>query len=448
MNVHFISIGGAVMHNMALALQQKGYTVTGSDDEIFEPALSRLRNKGLLPAEIGWFPEKLHSGLDAVILGMHARKDNPELLRAQELGLKIYSFPEYMYEQTRTKKRLVVGGSHGKTTTTAMMLHVLKQCGRTFDYLVGSQLEGFDTMVGLSDSADIAVFEGDEYLTSPIDLRPKFHVYHADVGIVTGIAWDHINVFPTFEGYVEQFAIFMRQIPEHGKLVCFEEDTHLQNIVKQYALHDRVVWYNAPEFKVENGITSIETSQGWLPLNIFGKHNLQNMQAARLALNQIGITDEQFYNAIASFKGTAKRLELLDKNDHTVIYRDFAHSPSKVTATVDAVKQQFPERKLVAVFELHTFSSLNKNFLSEYKGALDQADVKIVYFNPHTLELKRMEMLSAALIQSHFGSDVQVMNDAEQLQNTLRQMDWHQANLLLMSSGNFNNTNLNVLSPL
>lgn len=448
MNVHFISIGGAVMHNMALALQQKGYTVTGSDDEIFEPALSRLQSKGLLPAQIGWFPEKLHTGLDAVILGMHARKDNPELLRAQELGLKIYSFPEYMYEQTRTKKRLVVGGSHGKTTTTAMMLHVLKQCGRTFDYLVGSQLEGFDTMVGLTDSADIAVFEGDEYLTSPIDLRPKFHVYHADVGIVTGIAWDHINVFPTFEGYVEQFAIFMRQIPESGKLICFEEDAHLQRIVKKHALEDRVLWYNAPEFKVANGVTSIYTEQGWLPLNIFGKHNLQNMQAARLALNQIGITNEQFYTAIASFKGTAKRLELLDKNDTTVIYRDFAHSPSKVTATVDAVKQQFPERKLVAVFELHTFSSLNKNFLAEYKGALDQADVKIVYFNPHTLELKRMEMLSEQLIQTHFGSDVQVLSDSVQLQHKLRQMDWHQTNLLLMSSGNFNNTNLNVLSPL
>lgn len=448
MNVHFISIGGAVMHNMALALQQKGYTVTGSDDEIFEPALSRLQSKGLLPAQIGWFPEKLHTGLDAVILGMHARKDNPELLRAQELGLKIYSFPEYMYEQTRTKKRLVVGGSHGKTTTTAMMLHVLKQCGRTFDYLVGSQLEGFDTMVGLTDSADIAVFEGDEYLTSPIDLRPKFHVYHADVGIVTGIAWDHINVFPTFEGYVEQFAIFMRQIPESGKLICFEEDAHLQRIVKENALEDRVLWYNAPEFKVANGVTSIYTEQGWLPLNIFGKHNLQNMQAARLALNQIGITNEQFYTAIASFKGTAKRLELLDKNDTTVIYRDFAHSPSKVTATVDAVKQQFPERKLVAVFELHTFSSLNKNFLAEYKGALDQADVKIVYFNPHTLELKRMEMLSEQLIQTHFGSDVQVLSDSVQLQHILRQMNWHQTNLLLMSSGNFNNTNLNVLSPL
>ncbi len=446
MNVHFISIGGAVMHNMALALRQKGYTVSGSDDEIFEPALSRLRNSAILPESIGWFPEKIHAGLDAIILGMHARKDNPELLKAQEMGLKIYSFPEYMYEQTRNKKRLVVGGSHGKTTTTAMMLHVLKQCGRKFDYLVGSQLEGFDTMVGLYEDSDIAVFEGDEYLTSPIDLRPKFHVYHADVAIVTGIAWDHINVFPTFEGYVEQFAIFMRQIPASGKLICFDEDTHLKQIVQQNTLHAEVLWYNAPEYKVENGITTIKTEHGWIELKIFGKHNLQNMQAARLALNQIGITDEQFYNAIASFKGTAKRLELLDKNESTVIYRDFAHSPSKVTATVDAVKDQFPERKLVAVFELHTFSSLNKNFLSEYKGALDKADVKIVYFNPHTLELKRMEMLSDTLIKDHFGTDVKVLHDSAQLEQMLRGMDWGNTNLLLMSSGNFNNTNLNVLS--
>ncbi|MBP9725556.1 MAG: peptidoglycan synthetase [Bacteroidia bacterium] len=446
MNVHFISIGGAVMHNMALALRQKGYTVSGSDDEIFEPALSRLRNSGILPESIGWFPEKIHFGLDAIILGMHARKDNPELLKAQEIGLKIYSFPEYMYEQTRNKKRLVVGGSHGKTTTTAMMLHVLKQCGRKFDYLVGSQLEGFDTMVGLYEDSDIAVFEGDEYLTSPIDLRPKFHVYHADVAIVTGIAWDHINVFPTFEGYVEQFAIFMRQIPASGKLICFDEDPHLKQIVQHNTLDADVLWYNAPEYKVENGITTIKTEQGWIELKIFGKHNLQNMQAARLALNQIGISDEQFYNAIASFKGTAKRLELLDKNESTVVYRDFAHSPSKVTATVDAVKDQFPERKLVAVFELHTFSSLNKNFLSEYKGALDKADVKIVYFNPHTLELKRMEMLSDTLIKDHFGADVKVLNDSAQLEQMLRGMDWSNTNLLLMSSGNFNNTNLNVLS--
>lgn len=446
MNVHFISIGGAVMHNMALALRQKGYTVSGSDDEIFEPALSRLRNSAILPESIGWFPEKIHAGLDAIILGMHARKDNPELLKAQEMGLKIYSFPEYMYEQTRNKKRLVVGGSHGKTTTTAMMLHVLKQCGRKFDYLVGSQLEGFDTMVGLYEDSDIAVFEGDEYLTSPIDLRPKFHVYHADVAIVTGIAWDHINVFPTFEGYVEQFAIFMRQIPASGKLICFDEDIHLKQIVQHNTLDAEVLWYNAPEYKVENGITTIKTDQGWIELKIFGKHNLQNMQAARLALNQIGISDEQFYNATASFKGTAKRLELLDKNESTVVYRDFAHSPSKVTATVDAVKDQFPERKLVAVFELHTFSSLNKNFLSEYKGALDKADVKIVYFNPHTLELKRMEMLSDTLIKDHFGTDVEVLHDSAQLEQMLRGMDWSNTNLLLMSSGNFNNTNLNVLS--
>jgi len=445
MKVHFISIGGAVMHNMAIALKNKGYLVTGTDDEIFEPAKSRLAAHGLLPETIGWNVNRITSDLDAIILGMHARRDNPELMKAQEMGLKIYSFPEYMYEQTKTKKRVVVGGSHGKTTTTAMILHVLKFYNRRFDYLVGSQLEGFDTMVGLSDESDIAVFEGDEYLTSALDLRPKFHVYHANVGIVTGIAWDHINVFPTFEGYVEQFAIFMRQIPAAGKLICFDEDEHIHAITAKEKLAAKLTWYNAPEWKITNGLTSIKTSEGWIELNVFGKHNLQNMQAARLALNELGVTDASFYKAIASFKGTARRLELLAKNEHSVVYRDFAHSPSKVTATVDAVKQQFPERKLVAVFELHTFSSLNKKFLSEYKGALDKADVKIVYFNPHTIEMKKMEMLTEKDITANFGEGVSVYSNSALLKSDLRQMNWKAKNLLLMSSGNFDNTDLNVL---
>ncbi len=445
MKVHFISIGGAVMHNMAIALKNKGYHVTGTDDEIFEPAKSRLAAHGLLPQAIGWNVNQITSDLDAIILGMHARKDNPELIKAQEMGLKIYSFPEYMYEQTKNKKRVVVGGSHGKTTTTAMILHVLRFYNRKFDYLVGSQLEGFDTMVGLSDDSDIAVFEGDEYLTSPIDLRPKFHVYHADIGIVTGVAWDHINVFPTFEGYVEQFAIFMRQIPSSGKLICFDEDEHLRHIAKKEKLPADVLWYNAPEWKISNGLTSIKTNEGWIELNVFGKHNLQNMQAARLALNELGISDSEFYKAIASFKGTARRLELLAKNEHCVVYRDFAHSPSKVTATVDAVKDQFPDRKLVAVFELHTFSSLNKKFLAEYKGALDKADVKLVYFNPHTIEMKKMDMLTEADITDSFGSDVKAYNNSAKLKADLQQMNWRQTNLLLMSSGTFDNTDMNVL---
>jgi UDP-N-acetylmuramate: L-alanyl-gamma-D-glutamyl-meso-diaminopimelate ligase len=445
MKVHFISIGGAVMHNMAIALKNKGYHVTGTDDEIFEPAKSRLAKQGLLPQTIGWNTNLITADLDAIILGMHARKDNPELVKAQEMGLKIYSFPEYMYEQTRSKKRVVVGGSHGKTTTTAMMLHVLKFYNRKFDYLVGSQLEGFDTMVGLNDESDIAVFEGDEYLTSPIDLRPKFHVYHTDIGIVTGIAWDHINVFPTFEGYVEQFAIFMRQIPATGKLICFDEDEHIRSITSKEKLAAEVKWYNAPEWKVANGLTSIKTNEGWVELNIFGKHNLQNMQAARLALNELGISDADFYKAIASFKGTARRLELVAKNEHSVVYRDFAHSPSKVTATVEAVKDQFPERKLVAVFELHTFSSLNKKFLSEYKGALDKADVRIVYFNPHTIEKKKMEMLTEDDIIENFGAGVIAYNSSAKLKADLQQMNWGNSNLLLMSSGNFDNTDMNVL---
>jgi len=438
MKVHFIAIGGSAMHNLAIALHKKGVLVTGSDDEIFDPAKERLKRYGILPAEEGWHPEKLDLSLDAVILGMHARADNPELLRAQELGLKIFSYPEYLYEQAKEKKRVVIGGSHGKTTITAMILHVLQFHNVDCDYMVGAQLEGFEVMVKLSESAKIMVFEGDEYLTSPIDRRPKFHLYKPDIALISGIAWDHINVFPTFDNYVEQFRIFVAMVPPTGVLIYCAEDVEVKKVAESVSDKVRIVPYTLPEFSVENGNTTIYHDGKKTPLMVFGKHNLQNMNGARLVCKELGITDDQFYAAIQDFKGAAKRLELVDRNGSTAVYKDFAHSPSKLMATTRAVKEQFPERKLVACMELHTFSSLTKEFLMQYKGAMDEADVPIVFFSPHAIELKRLPAITEEMVLEAFGNkNIRVYTDSDVLYKDLLGMDWHNANLLMMSSGNF-----------
>lgn len=444
MRIHFISIGGAVMHNMALALHQKGFTITGSDDEIYEPALSRLNAKGLLPEAFGWFPEKITNELDAVVLGMHARADNPELLRAKELGLRIYSFPEYMYEQTKYKKRIVVGGSHGKTSTTAMILHVLKYHGVKFDYLVGSLIDGFDTMVGLSDESQLAVFEGDEYLTSALDLRPKFHLYHAHVGIITGIAWDHINVFPTYENYVEQFEIFIRQLPADGALIYCADDSEVKRVSEHTSCAAKKIPYYTPDHRVENGVLIWQPETGVeIPLKVFGKHNLQNMMAALHACEQAGISRKQFYEAIATFNGTAKRLEVLQQSDSSIVYRDFAHAPSKLKATIEAARQLYPERKLIAAYELHTYSSLNKNFLPHYAGTMQAADVKAVLFSKHALEMKKMPMLNESEVAEAFGEGVKVFTDKNELRTYLLSHYSGTENVLLMSSGTFDGMDLN-----
>jgi len=430
------------MHNMAIALHNKGYQVTGSDDEIYEPALSRLKNLGLLPEQMGWFPEKITKDLDAIILGMHARGDNPELERAKELGIKIYSFPEYMYEQTKNKKRIVVGGSHGKTSTTAMILFVLQFHGKKFDYLVGSMIEGFDTMVGLSHEAELAVFEGDEYLTSALDLRPKFHLYKADVGIITGIAWDHINVFPTYKNYVEQFEIFIKELPQSGALIYFEGDEELKKVGENTPCKARRYAYNTPPNEVRDGITYLQTSQGEIPLKVFGNHNLQNMMAALRACMEAGLTEEQFYEAIQHFKGTAKRLEIISKTNDSVTYRDFAHAPSKLKATVNAVKHLHPERKLIAVYELHTYSSLNKAFLPQYLNSMEEADVRAVLFSKHALEMKKMPMLDEAEVAQGFGSDVKVFTNKNELRTYIESQYTGKEDLLLMSSGTFDGMDL------
>ncbi len=446
MRVHFIAIGGSAMHNLAIALKRKGDEVTGSDDEIFEPSKSRLASNGILPSQIGWNPEAISANIDAIILGMHARVDNPELLRAQELGLKIYSYPEFVYEQTKHKKRIVVGGSHGKTTITSMLLHVMDQLNIETDYLVGALLEGFDCMVQLSD-AEYIVIEGDEYLSSPIDRRPKFHWYAPHVALISGIAWDHINVFPTFDNYVEQFKIFTDKIEPNGSLIYFEEDDSIKEIIPQLRADISSIGYTIPDHELVDGKTFILSEGNRIPLNVFGNHNLQNMLGAKLMLNQIGVSDADFYRAIQSFKGAAKRLELIASNETCNGYKDFAHSPSKLKATVAAVKQQYPDRKLVACMELHTFSSLKKDFLPHYKNCMAEADEALVYFSHDVVKHKKLEPISVEMVKTAFGTEnVTVYTDSDEIVARLRGTTWDNANLLLMSSGNFHGVDLNAFA--
>lgn len=449
MKVHFIAIGGAAMHNLALALQHKGYEVSGSDDEINEPSRSRLEKAGLLPSQTGWFPEKVHSGLDAVILGMHARAENPELLRAKELGIPVYSYPEYLYEQSKNKRRFVVGGSHGKTSITAMILHVLNVHKVDFDYMVGSQLEGFERMVRLSETAPLIILEGDEYLSSPIDRRPKFHLYQAEVALLSGIAWDHINVFPTFDNYLEQFRIYVNGVPENGRLIYCQEDAEVRKICEAAAPVLKKSPYGVPSHRIVDGITILETPQGDVPLFIFGVHNLMNLEGARLMCNEAGISDAEFYEAIRSFKGAARRLELIVRSEKLTVFKDFAHSPSKLKATTDAVKTQFPGRRLVACMELHTFSSLNAAFLDEYKDAMKSADVAVVYFNPQTIAHKKLEAISTEQVKKAFGrDDLLVMNASAEVRSFLENQDYNKDVLLLMSSGNFDGIDLNAFGKM
>ena len=445
MKVHFIAIGGSAMHNLAIALCQKGITVTGSDDEICDPAKSRLEKYGLLPKEFGWHPEWITPDLDAVVLGMHARIDNPELLRAQDLGLKIYSYPEYLYEQSKDKLRIVVGGSHGKTTTTAMILHVLAHCGIEADYMVGAQLKGFEVMVRLSHTAKVMVIEGDEYLTSPIDRRPKFHLYKPNVAIITGIEWDHINVFPTFDIYRDQFAQFINLIEPKGTLIYCDEDAEVHRVAVENQRTDiQKLPYVCPEHRVENGITYI----GNTALQVFGHHNLLNLTAARLACRQVGVTDEQFDEAISTFEGASKRLELVKKSDTCAVYKDFAHAPSKLRATIHAMREQYPDRKLVACMELHTFSSLTQEFLQQYAHSMDEADVRYVYFSQHALQLKKLPPLDPEEVRRAFGGDVEIFTDSKKLVDCVKTLfrDNDNKNLLMMSSGNFDGIDFAALA--
>ncbi|MDC3345079.1 Mur ligase family protein [Flavobacteriaceae bacterium] len=438
MNIHFIAIGGSAMHNLAIALHNKGYQVTGSDDTIHDPSKSRLEKKELLPKEFGWFPEKITEQLDVIILGMHAKKDNPELLQAQEMGLKIYSYPEFLYEQSKDKTRVVIGGSHGKTTITSMILHVLDYNDMEVDYMVGAQLEGFETMVHLTKENEFIVLEGDEYLSSPIDRRPKFHLYKPNIALLSGIAWDHINVFPTFEGYVNQFRIFTDSLTDGGIMVYNEEDAILKEVVESSMHSIKKYEYSTPVYQIEDGVTYIDTPDGLMPLEIFGDHNLQNLAGAKWVCQHMGIDEEDFYEAIASFKGASKRLEKIAESSEIVIYKDFAHSPSKVKATTEAVKKQYAQRDVIACLELHTYSSLNAEFLAEYNGALDKADKAVVFYSPHAVKIKQLDSVSEQQISNAFQrDDLIIFTNPTEFKEFLFSQNLDQSAVVLMSSGNY-----------
>ncbi|MDG1805001.1 Mur ligase family protein [Flavicella sp.] len=438
MNIHFIAIGGSAMHNLALALHAKGYTITGSDDAIFEPSKSRLEAKGLLPREFGWFPEKISENLDAVILGMHAKPDNTELAKAKELGIKIYSYPEFLYEQSKDKTRVVIGGSHGKTTITSMILHVLNYHDMAVDYMVGAQLEGFETMVHLTQENEFIILEGDEYLSSPIDMRPKFHLYKPNIALLSGIAWDHINVFPTFENYKEQFSIFTDSLTNGGIMVYNEEDVEVKNVVEDSTHTIKRYPYQTPNYSIVDGVTYLDTPDGEMPLEIFGGHNLQNMAGAKWICQHIGVGEEEFYEAIATFKGASKRLEKIAETKSTVVFKDFAHSPSKVKATTTAVKNQYNSRTVLACLELHTYSSLNAEFLKEYVGALDKADKAVVFYSPSAVKIKQLENVSEEQIRDAFQrEDLMVYTDPKEFKEFLFAQKLDDTALLLMSSGNY-----------
>ena len=449
MRIHFIAIGGSAMHNLAIALHKKGYQVTGSDDTIHDPSKSRLAKYGLLPAEYGWFPEKINAELDTIILGMHAKIDNPELLKAQELGLKIYSYPEFLFEQSKDKTRVVIGGSHGKTTITSMILHVLNYHDREVDYMVGAQLEGFETMVHLTEENEFIVLEGDEYLSSPIDRRPKFHLYKPNIALISGIAWDHINVFPTYENYVEQFQIFTDSLINGGILVYNEEDPEVKRVVESSTSAIKKYPYQTPPHNIDDGTTYLETVEGDLPLEIFGNHNLQNLAGAKWICQHMGIDEEDFYEAIASFKGASKRLEKIAENDSTVIFKDFAHSPSKVEATTKAVKDQYGNRTILACLELHTYSSLNAEFLKEYKGALKYADKAAVFYSPHAVKIKQLDEVTSDQIAEAFErEDLMIYTNPSEFKDFLFSENLENSAVLLMSSGNYGGLDFDEVNSL
>jgi UDP-N-acetylmuramate: L-alanyl-gamma-D-glutamyl-meso-diaminopimelate ligase len=442
MKIHFIAIGGAVMHNLAISLHKKGFFVTGSDDEIFEPSRSRLSSYGLLPEKEGWDNSRITKDLDVIILGMHAREDNPELIKARELGVQIMSFPEYIYEQTKNKKRIVVAGSHGKTTTTAMIMHVLKRSGRKFDYMVGSSIEGYETMVSLADDSEIAVLEGDEYLTSPVDRRPKFHLYYPDIAIINGIAWDHMNVFPAYENYFEQFRIFANTITPGGTLIYFEKDNEVKKIADSLRKDIRIIPFRTHGYFLNKTGFFAATHNRILGLKIFGEHNMQNLSAAKEACLLAGVSEDQFYSAIETFTGTSRRLQKIRENENGIVYLDFAHAPSKVRATVNAVAERYPGRRIIACLELHTFSSLNNNFLPQYKGTLDKASLAFIFFNPHALQMKKLPSLSIEQVKEAFGDDkIMVFNNSPELFSKLNEIKTDNPVFLLMSSGDFDGMN-------
>ena len=449
MKIHFIAIGGSAMHSLAIALKNKYYEISGSDDAIFEPSKSRLKDYNILPEKTGWFPEKITSDLDAVILGMHAKADNPELAKAKEIGLKIYSYPEFLFEQSKDKTRVVIGGSHGKTTITSMILHVMNYHNKEVDYMVGAAIAGIKNPVHLTEENDFIVIEGDEYLSSPIDRRPKFHLYQPNIALLSGIAWDHINVFPTYENYVEQFRIFVDSIVNGGILVYNEEDPEVKKLAEETENPIRKHPYNTPDYHTEGDVTILDVPEGELPLEIFGKHNLNNLAGAKWICQHMGVDEDDFYEAIATFRGASKRLEKLAEKNSSLIFKDFAHSPSKVKATTAAVKEQYGNKKLVACLELHTYSSLNSEFLNEYSGSLEDADEALVFYSPEAIANKKLEAVSEDQIRNAFQKkNLEVFTNPEDFKNALQQLELKNSVLLMMSSGNYGGLEMDELVSL
>ena len=439
MKIHFIAIGGSAMHNLAIALKLKGFLISGSDDVIREPSKSRLAKYTLLPESEGWFPEKIKKDLDAIVLGMHAKKDNLELLEAKKNDLKIYSYPEFIFEMSKDKLRVVIGGSHGKTSITSMILHVLNIQNIETDFMVGAQLSGFDVMVKLSKKSKFIVLEGDEYLSSVIDPRPKFHLYKPNFAVLSGIAWDHINVFKTFEDYCNQFKIFIETIEDNGILVYNSNDIHVSNVIKSIKKKIKMIPYSIIKNEIINGITNIRFERGLFPIQLFGKHNLENISAACQICTLMGVEKIDFFNAIKTFKGADNRLELIYKSNSSFVYKDFAHSPSKVKATVNAIKLQYPNKKLIVAFELHTYSSLNPVFIKKYRNTLKNADDCIISFSEKNMKIKGFQPISHELINSAFNHQkINIANDLLSFEQILLSFDLSNSVLLLMSSGNFN----------
>ena len=440
-HIHFIAIGGSAMHNLAIALHQTGYAVTGSDDDIFEPSKSRLSSNGLLPVKMGWHPEKITKDTKAVILGMHARIDNPELNKAIDLGIQIYSFPDFVYESSKNAKRVVIAGSHGKTTITSMVMHVLKQVGQEFDYLVGASIQGFNNMVKLNGSP-IIVLEGDEYLSSALDRTPKFIRYNHDIGLISGIAWDHINAFPSKENYIDQFDKFIDNTPDDGALIYFEEDDVIKKLIRKKKRSFITIPYSTPEYTVRNGQYFLKKGLSETGLKLFGKHNMQNLAGAVEVLKQLNLKDKDIIRAMESFEGATNRLEKLYDDNGIVVYKDFAHSPSKLKSTVAAVHELYPGKKIISCFELHTYSSLNKDFLCEYQNSFPKVGINLVFVNNHTLEIKKMPPLSDEVIMNGFNNgDLIITRKKQDLENLLLDNIQPDTVLLFMSSGNFGGMN-------
>lgn len=446
--VHFIAIGGSIMHSLAICLHKLGYDVSGSDDEIFEPAKSTLAQYGLLPEEEGWHTAKINHDLDFIILGMHAKPDNPEYSKAKELGIRILSFPELIYLEAQHKQRVVIAGSHGKTTITSMVMHILKESGKTFDYMVGAKINGFEDQVKITKDAPIMIIEGDEYLTSLEDRRPKFLNYFHHIVVISGIAWDHINVYPEYEEYIKQFKLLVEMTPRSGEVMYYNEDDELKTICELYGKNFDVFAYSTHAHKIVNGITYLLHEGKEYPLRVFGEHNINNLSAAKMVCAKLGISEAQFYHAISTFEGAARRLELIkeDTNKNAAIYKDFAHAPSKVKAATQSVKKQYNDRSLIACLELHTYSSLNKEFLLHYKNSLSLADRALIYYNPKTIALKKLESITPQQVKEAFGGNVEVYTDSAALHHELEQLSLHNATLLMMSSGNFDNLNLEQLA--